>query len=95
MGGTHYHTGPISIYVLEGALSFDEQGKSRETFKAGALFEEPIGASMLARNMNTIEPTKILVIQSEPARRTHDVKGRVNVGALAESGAGPRSPRGE
>lgn len=62
VGGKHYHTGPVYVYVLEGAFSIDAQGK-RQTFKAGELYEEPIGAPMLARNINAGEPAKILVVQ--------------------------------
>ena len=63
VGGKHYHTGPVYVYVLEGVFTIDEPGKARQTFKAGDLYEEPLGTPMQAFNMNTSEPTMILVIQ--------------------------------
>jgi quercetin dioxygenase-like cupin family protein len=63
VGGKHYHTGPVYVYVLEGSFAIEEQGKPPQTFKAGELYQEPIGTPMQARNMSTSEPTKILAIQ--------------------------------
>ena len=63
VGGRHYHTGPVYVYVLDGSLTMDEQGKPQRTFNPGQLYEEPIGTPMQARNLSTSEPTKILVIQ--------------------------------
>ena len=62
VGGKHYHTGPVYVYVLEGAFTIDEPGKPRQTFQAGELYEEPIGTPMQARNLSASE-TKILVFQ--------------------------------
>lgn len=66
VGGKHYHTGPVYVYVLEGSFTIDEQGKERRTFKAGELYKEPIGAPMQARNLNASEPLKLLVFQVTP-----------------------------
>ena len=63
VGGRHYHTGPVYVYVLEGSLSMDEQGKERRTLEPGDLYREPIGTPMQARNLNAAEPLKALVIQ--------------------------------
>ncbi len=63
VGGKHYHTGPVYVYVLEGSFTIDEQGKERRTYKAGELYREPIGAPMQARNLNASEPLKLLVFQ--------------------------------
>jgi quercetin dioxygenase-like cupin family protein len=66
VGGKHYHTGPVYVYVLEGSFTIDEQGKERQNFKAGELYREPIGAPMQARNLNASEPLKLLVFQLGP-----------------------------
>jgi quercetin dioxygenase-like cupin family protein len=66
VGGKHYHTGPVYVYVLEGSFATDEQGKERQNFKAGELYREPIGTPMQARNLNASEPLKILVFQVGP-----------------------------
>jgi hypothetical protein len=66
VGGKHYHTGPVYVYILEGSFATDEQGKERQTLKAGELYREPIGTPMQARNPNPSEPLKILVFQVGP-----------------------------
>jgi quercetin dioxygenase-like cupin family protein len=63
VGGKHYHSGPVYVYVLEGSFTVDEQGKPRQTITAGQLYEEPIGTSMQARNISASEPLKILLFQ--------------------------------
>ena len=66
VGGKHYHTGPVYVYVLEGSFTMDEQGKERHSFGAGEVYKEPIGTVMQARNLNASEPVKILVFQVTP-----------------------------
>lgn len=66
IGGKHYHAGPVYVYVLEGSFTMDEQGKDRQTLKAGQVYREPIGTPMQARNLNANEPVKILVFQITP-----------------------------
>ena len=63
IGGKHHHTGPVYVYVLDGSFTIEEAGKARQTFKAGELYEEPIGTPMQARNMSASEPLRFLVIQ--------------------------------
>jgi quercetin dioxygenase-like cupin family protein len=63
VGGRHYHTGPVYVYVLEGSFTIDEQGKPRRTFTAGQLYVEPIGIPMQARNIGAVEQLKALVFQ--------------------------------
>jgi quercetin dioxygenase-like cupin family protein len=63
VGGRHYHTGPVTVYVLEGAFTIDEDGKPRRTFRAGETYEEPVGTPMQARNLSADGPTRILVVQ--------------------------------
>jgi quercetin dioxygenase-like cupin family protein len=63
VGGRHYHTGPVYVYVLEGSFTIDEQGKPRQTFTAGQLYVEPIGIPMQARNISAAEQLKALVFQ--------------------------------
>ena len=63
VGGKHYHTGPVYVYVLEGSFTVDELGKPRQTFTVGQLYEEPIGTPMQARNISTSEQLRILLFQ--------------------------------
>lgn len=63
VGGKHYHAGPVFVYVLKGNFSIEEEGKPRQTFKAGDLYEEPIGTPMQARVTETDGPVEILLVQ--------------------------------
>lgn len=54
------------MYVLAGVLTVDEEGKDRRTFEAGALYREPVGAPMQARNLSASEPLELLVFQVTP-----------------------------
>lgn len=63
VGGKHYHTGPVFVYIVKGTLAVDETGESRKTFPAGQVYVEPIGKSMVGRNVNAKEPTEIVVFQ--------------------------------
>ncbi|HET9316799.1 MAG TPA: hypothetical protein VFQ51_14490 [Vicinamibacteria bacterium] len=49
--------------VLEGRFTVDEQGKPRQTFTAGQLYEEPIGTPMQARNIGASEQLKVVLFQ--------------------------------
>ena len=51
VGGKHYHPAPVFVYVLEGEFTIETEGKGRQTFKAGELYQEPIGSPMRGRNL--------------------------------------------
>jgi quercetin dioxygenase-like cupin family protein len=63
VGGKHYHSGPVYVYVLEGAFTVEEQGTPPRTFTAGQVYEEPVGTPMQARNISASEPLTILLFQ--------------------------------
>ena len=63
VGGKHYHTGPVYVYVLKGTFVIREKGKEPQTLPAGSLYREPIGNPMQAHNASTSEPTEVLVMQ--------------------------------
>lgn len=63
VGGQHYHTGPVYVYVLSGAFIIHEKGKEPETIQAGSLYREPVGNPMEARNASTSEASEVLVVQ--------------------------------
>jgi quercetin dioxygenase-like cupin family protein len=63
VGGKHYHTGPVFVYILEGEFSVSEKGRPDQTFKSGSLYREPIGTPMQARNLSASRPLKVLLIQ--------------------------------
>lgn len=63
VGGRHYHSGPTYVYVLEGTLTIEEEGKPVQTFEAGDLYVEPVGNPMQAFNKSAEEPMELLVFQ--------------------------------
>jgi quercetin dioxygenase-like cupin family protein len=63
VGGRHYHSGPTYVYVLQGTLTIEEDGKPTQTFAAGNLYVEPIGNPMQAFNKSADEPIELLVFQ--------------------------------
>ncbi len=62
VGGRHFHSGPVFVYILEGEFTVDTEA-GRQTFKAGEVYEEPIGRVMQARNLSTANPLKFVVFQ--------------------------------
>ncbi len=63
VGGKHYHSGPVFVYVLDGALTIEEEGKPARTFTKGQVYEEPLGQTMQGFNKNASEATELLIIQ--------------------------------
>ena len=63
VGGKHYHTGPVYVYILKGPFTIDEEGKSTQVFETGQVYEEPIGQPMQAKNTNADGPMEMLVVQ--------------------------------
>jgi quercetin dioxygenase-like cupin family protein len=63
IGGKHYHTGPVYVYILKGPFTVDEEGKGTQVFETGQVYEEPIGEPMQAKNTNAGEPMEMLVVQ--------------------------------
>lgn len=63
VGGKHYHTGPVYVYILKGPFTVDEEGKGTQVFETGQVYEEPIGEPMQAKNTNAGEPMEMLVVQ--------------------------------
>ncbi len=62
--GRHYHHAHTFVYVLEGAITIEEQGKSPVTYGPGQAFHEPPKMVHDARNASARAPLKILVFQA-------------------------------
>lgn len=58
--GKHYHPGNEIVYVLEGSLILDVQGKSPVTFRQGEIFQQPPGQVHTGKNGSATTPTKLL-----------------------------------
>jgi quercetin dioxygenase-like cupin family protein len=58
----HTHPGDEIIYVLEGTLIIEPEGKEPITLKAGEAAHQAAGVVHLARNGSDQEPAKALVV---------------------------------
>lgn len=63
VGGKHYHTGPVYVYIIKGSFSVEETGKPAQELSMGQLYKEPIGTHMQAKNVSNADAVEILVIQ--------------------------------
>lgn len=63
VGGRHYHTGDVFVYIREGEFVVDVDGQGRKTFGPGQVYHEPVNVKMTARNGATNKPTRILLFQ--------------------------------
>jgi quercetin dioxygenase-like cupin family protein len=61
--GRHSHPTPRFVYVLEGAVVLEMDGKPPQTFKAGQAFAEAPHEIHNFRNASTTEPAKALGFQ--------------------------------
>ena len=57
--GNHTHPGEEIIYVLEGALEYQVEGKPPVTLKAGDVLFIPAGAVHSARNVGTVTGSEL------------------------------------
>jgi quercetin dioxygenase-like cupin family protein len=62
VGGRHYHTGSVFVYVAKGELTIETEGGT-QTFKAGELYPEPLNQTMLAKNLSASEGLELVVFQ--------------------------------
>ena len=62
VGGKHFHTGDVFVYVLEGELTF-EMEKEQVTFPAGKIVQEAPGIVLRGKNLSKSVTTKVLVFQ--------------------------------
>jgi len=61
--GRHSHPTPRFVYVLEGSVVLEFDGKVPKTFKAGDAFAETANSIHNFRNASTTEPAKALGFQ--------------------------------
>ena len=61
--GRHFHPTPRFVYVLEGAVVLELDGKAPRTFRVGQAFVEMPGERHNFRNASATEPAKALGFQ--------------------------------
>ena len=62
VGGRHYHTGDVFVYIQTGSLTVDVNGV-KQVFKAGEVYHEKPNVAMVASNVSSSEKTTIIVFQ--------------------------------
>ena len=63
VGGWHYHTGDVFVYVISGEFVVDVEGQGRKQFRAGEVYHEAVNTTMQARNPSTTERTSLILFQ--------------------------------
>ena len=61
--GTHSHPTTRFVYVLEGSVMLERDGRPPQTFKAGEAFAEPSGDVHNFRNASATAPARALGFQ--------------------------------
>jgi quercetin dioxygenase-like cupin family protein len=66
-GRWHTHPAPTFVYVIEGSLVYELEGKEPREYKAGAAFMEPSNAKNRVVNKSAGEKAKVVAFQvSDP-----------------------------
>ncbi len=63
IGGKHFHSGHVFVYVLEGSMTVDVKGKALRTVGAGGVFHELPNEVMHAKNTSATDGLKIILFQ--------------------------------
>jgi quercetin dioxygenase-like cupin family protein len=69
--GRHTHPTPRFVYVLEGSVILEMDGKPPQTFKSGEGFAEPAAVVHNFRNASTSAPAKAIGFQVAPKGMPH------------------------
>jgi quercetin dioxygenase-like cupin family protein len=66
---SHRHNGQVMVYVLEGSLEMQVEGKPLVTLKPGdSFYEAPEDVHSVSRNASKTQPAKFLVVLLTPKR---------------------------
>jgi len=57
----HTHRFPVTLYILEGAFTLEEEGRKPEVVKAGHAIVMPARVRMTAYNRSSSEPLRVVV----------------------------------
>ncbi|HUE45126.1 MAG TPA: cupin domain-containing protein [Aestuariivirgaceae bacterium] len=63
----HIHPGHVFVYITEGSIEVDVEGKEPQTYSAGEAFYELPDLPMVARTASTDEGAKFIVFQVGPS----------------------------
>ena len=62
----HIHPGHVFVYITEGSIEVDVEGKESQTYSAGEAFYELPDLPMVARTASTDEGARFIVFQVGP-----------------------------
>ena len=62
----HIHSGHVFVYVLDGSITIDVEGREPQTFSAGEAFYELPDVPMVGRNASPSENARFVVFQVGP-----------------------------
>ena len=57
----HTHRFPVTVYVLEGVLTLEMEGRAPVTVKAGQAMVEPPQVKMTGYNRSSTEPVRVVI----------------------------------
>ena len=63
VGGWHYHTGDVFVYVVSGEFVVDVEGHGRKQFRSGEVYHEAVNTTMQARNPSAKDRTTLILFQ--------------------------------
>ena len=73
VGGKHFHTGDVFVYVLEGEVTVVMENE-QVTLPAGKIFQEAPDVVMRAKNLSTSVTAKVVVFQVGDTGKPTSVK---------------------
>ena len=73
VGGKHFHTGDVFVYVLEGEVTVVMENE-QVTLPAGKIFQEGPDVVMRAKNLSTSVTAKVVVFQVGDTGKPTSVK---------------------
>ncbi len=59
----HFHPGQVFVYVLEGTVTIEMEGDAPLKLGPGDVFEEPLGRSMVGKNLSSTHGAEFVVFQ--------------------------------
>lgn len=71
--GTHHHPAQTFVYVMEGAITMEAQGKPPHTVRAGEVLDEAPGYVHDTKNL-TGSPAKVLVFRIHPKGQPETIR---------------------
>ena len=76
IGGKHYHPGHVFVYVLEGSVIVELEGKPPRTVGPGEVLHELPNRVMQAKNASATDDLKVILFQVGPEGKPMLIKAK-------------------